>query len=213
MSAVQDAVRNGARFSPLSASLSGAAGPARWWAILCGMLARVRNWLGLSAFSGGLHERAISHYRRGVELFDRGRFKQAEREFTAALELATASTGLFQHRGAAFAEQGKHLEAIADYDTAIRLRPDYPDAYVDRGNSNHALGRSENALKDYSEAIRLRPDYGEAFANRAALHAEMGDSQASTEDAARARALGIDSTALKDLLSAAAERAGQGGEP
>ncbi len=98
--------------------------------------------LGMAYHSVGDDEKAIQNIRHslslkpdkrahidlGVVYMSKMKFKDAEREFNAALKLDTANAKAHNNLGAALASQGKYEESVYHFQKALCLDPDYRDA-------------------------------------------------------------------------------------
>jgi len=93
--------------------------------------------LGMAYHQLGNEEKAIENIRHsislkadqsahldlGAVLMSRGQFKDAEKEFLAALKLDSDNPKAHNNLGAALASQGNHLESIDHFQKALSLDP------------------------------------------------------------------------------------------
>ena len=117
--------------------------------------------LGMAYHSVGDDEQAIKNIRHslslkpdkrahidlGVVYMSKMRFKDAEREFAAALKLDANDAKAHNNLGAALASQGKYEEAIYHFQKALGLDPDNRDA---SDNFRNAL----DGMKSVKEGLR-----------------------------------------------------------
>jgi tetratricopeptide (TPR) repeat protein len=102
----------------------------------------------------------------GASYFEAGRFNEAIRWFSRAIELKADYFDAWNNRGAAYTNAGQIVEAIGDFDKAIALKPDSALAYNNRGAAYFNAGRLDEAIRDYSRAIELQPGYADALEDR-----------------------------------------------
>jgi tetratricopeptide (TPR) repeat protein len=93
--------------------------------------------------------------RTGNYRLEDGRYEDAVKEFTAALEKnpdhVLARLGL----AITYMQMEKIDEAMQEFNQVIEKNPDLAVAYADRGILNDRLGRHKEALADYKKAIEL----------------------------------------------------------
>src|SRR5260221_8310045 len=106
---------------------------------------------------------AIEFYNNGGDALQAGRYADAIKLYTKAIQLEPDYTYAFNDRGYAYSCLKDYQNAIHDYDKAIAFKPDYVLAFANRGDAYLGLKNYENALRDYAKVIALKPDYAEAF--------------------------------------------------
>ncbi len=129
---------------------------------------------------------AADHFRRGVELHEKGDLDGAIGEYTRAIDSGQLSTwnlaSALDNRGNAYDDKGEHDRAIQDHDQAIRLNPNYAAAFNNRGVAYGRKGDYDRAIQDYDQAIRLNPNYVLAFNNRGFDYRRKGDYDRAIQD-------------------------------
>lgn len=118
----------------------------------------------------------------GDKHFEKGRYSQAVKIYTRAIEMDPASGEAYCKRGLAYSLKRKHDLAIADHTEAIRLYPKHAGFYNARGLSYFEKGDYDLAITDYSEAIRLDPEDVQVRINRCEAYAAKGDYDKAWED-------------------------------
>ena len=101
------------------------------------------------------------HARLGADLYGRGLYAEAAKEFEAALaqaDYADLHNGLGVTRHA----QGLYPEAIAEFEAALALKPRYTDARANLGLTLRAAGRPDEARRALMQV--LEDDPGHALA-------------------------------------------------
>ncbi len=96
----------------------------------------------------------------GVEYFNMGLYKDAERECRLALAYEPSGTNAangYLNLGAALYWQGKKKEAAEAYDNAIKLKPDSPLGYWFMANILYLDGQTKKAIGFYEKAVELTP--------------------------------------------------------
>jgi len=101
-----------------------------------------------------------------------GDYQQAERSYTASLELDAFHHTSWLGRGQAFYNQGKYSQAAGDFAKALSLKPQ-PAVYVWWGKALEADGQPRAALSAYDEALRRDPNLAEAKDRMQSLHARF----------------------------------------
>ena len=96
----------------------------------------------------------------GVEYFNLGLYKDAEREYRQALAAEPAGVNAINdyiNLGAALYWQGKKKESMEAYDNAIRLKPDSPLGYWFMANILFHDNQTKKAIGFYKKAAELVP--------------------------------------------------------
>lgn len=100
-----------------------------------------------------------------VALHRQGRLAEAERLYTAVLQIDSANFDALHLLGILRTQQGKWEAAAALLSDAVRQNPASADAHSNLGNALNETGRHEDAIASYARAIALRPDFAEAHNN------------------------------------------------
>lgn len=113
-------------------------------------------------------EREVEHhYDKALDLNHMGDYKQAEIEFTKAIELIKVPfPEMIYNRGMMRSRLGDREGAIQDFNRAIDLNPDYGEAYTNRGAEKDEMGDYSGAILDYDKAIQIDPNDTIAWFNR-----------------------------------------------
>lgn len=111
---------------------------------------------------------------RGNARLALARAKDAENDFTAALELNPGIALAFANRAIARKAQALPAKALEDFQAAINLSPGTAALYSNRGNLYLAIGDAAKALKDYREALRLSPGVPQSLSGAGAALVELG---------------------------------------
>ena len=98
-----------------------------------------------------------------------GDYQQAERSYSASLQLDAFHHTSWLGRGQAFYNQGKYSQAAGDFAKALSLKPQ-PAVYVWWGRALEADGQPRAALSAYDEALRRDPNFAEAKERIQSLH-------------------------------------------
>ena len=111
----------------------------------------------------GLSSEVEQHYNSGVDLAERGRFGEAVKRFTLAVQLDPEFTLAYNNRGLAYYSLGEYRKALEDFDRVIRLDPELGDAYANRALAKALLGNLSEAEEDLKRAEEqgADPDYVE----------------------------------------------------
>jgi predicted TPR repeat methyltransferase len=112
---------------------------------------------------------AKSHFLEGVQLFEAGRFAEAETRFLASLALLPGRVSTLVNLGATQLSLGRPKEALAVLDEALANAPDDVGALGHRGVALVALQRLDEALATYERLLALDPSQIGAWVQRGKL--------------------------------------------
>ena len=126
-------------------------------------------------------EATAEHYiSRGVALHKVGDSKQAENDFTSAIELSPSDANVRDKRGSFYRNTRQYRQAIDDYTEAIKLDPT-AIRYSSLGRAYIGLKEYQLAISSYTEAIEQGPTASRYFI-RGILYQRLGDHQLAIED-------------------------------
>ena len=151
------------------------------WGIGCAALT-VLGLLWNAAMVRPAQDPPSDFYKRGVALFDQGKYTDALDAFTQAIEEAPKNGAAYRQRARCRSRLDDPKGALADFGKAIELNPRDAAAWNGRGVVRRALKDAKAALDDFNKAIELSPTYASAYNNRALLHADRGESAAAVAD-------------------------------
>lgn len=97
--------------------------------------------------------------RRGRFFINQGRYGEAIRDLSKAIELNPNDLTNFNDRAVAYSSSGQLDNALSDYNHVIELAPEIP-AYVynNRGNIYYKQKKYELAIADLRRALEIAPD-------------------------------------------------------
>jgi tetratricopeptide (TPR) repeat protein len=121
----------------------------------------------------GVEARAEAHKREGNALFLKGEYVQAERCYSAALELLPAAVALLSNRAKCRLKLKKWADAEDDADLALALEPTYVKALASRGSARAALGHKRAALEDLAKVLAAAPNAETVRAEMSSLRSEL----------------------------------------
>jgi tetratricopeptide (TPR) repeat protein/ferredoxin len=105
---------------------------------------------------------ADATFARGTQLAEEGRFEEAARELSAAVEKAPDSSAARFNLGGVLRRLGRNDAAIEQFRIASQLAPADADLLVELGLAYQAAGEREKAVAAFKEAIALAPESPEA---------------------------------------------------
>jgi tetratricopeptide (TPR) repeat protein len=116
--------------------------------------------------------------------------KEAEEDYSRAIEIDKGHADAYYNRGLIYLETKRYDLAIKDFSEVIKINPGAADAFCNRGNAYLAKGKTENALKDFASAIKIAPKDPDLYYNRALLYLSEGNETKGNEDMRAAATLG-----------------------
>ena len=93
----------------------------------------------------------------GNAAFKEGRFGDAVRLYTQALEHGSSCAVIYSNRSAAFASEANYRAALADAERCIVLEPMWAKGFARKAAALHGLQRHAAALQAYDEALQMEP--------------------------------------------------------
>jgi len=121
--------------------------------------------------------KARPHFNLGISYLKKGRLREAEREFKAAIALMPGNPEFHEHLANFYEREGRLPEALAQLERAIALKPDFARAHNLMGIVLSREGRLDEAEMAFSKAIALQPDYAEAHGNIAIFYEQRGNTE------------------------------------
>ena len=118
---------------------------------------------------------AESHADRALEMYERGRWAEAESELRKALSLHPDHAEWHYNLGLTLEAAERELEALSSYERAIELMPDQVEPLVAAGIMCSRLQRCEQAIGWLSRALTLDPRNEGAYAHKIDSLVRLGD--------------------------------------
>ncbi len=134
----------------------------------------------------------IRHIERGGIAYGSGEMRDAEREYTCAIQLRPDHPLAYNSRGRAREVLGLYDLAIEDYTVVLDLQPDYVAAYNNRGRIYYLQQQFGQAIADFNRAIEIDPTYALAYNNRGLVHLNIGHNDQAIADFEMAIELELD---------------------
>jgi|GEM_PF-3197043 len=129
------------------------------------------------------------HWLQAKVWWKKGKFEEAESEFTWALHAKGDHFPSVLHRGFLRTAMGNATGAAADGETAVLLEPANIAAYRLRGRARQELGDWAGAERDYDRIVQETPEDPGAYALRAEARLALNNLEGAWLDAERIRQL------------------------
>ncbi|KAI3468895.1 hypothetical protein Pfo_025558 [Paulownia fortunei] len=118
---------------------------------------------------------------KGNTAFAAGKFNDAIRHFTDAVNLAPTNHVLYSNRSAAYASLNKFSEALSDALKTVEIKPDWGKGYSRLGAAHMGLHNYSDAVSAYKKGLEIDP-------NNEALKSGLADAEAASARSSRPRA-------------------------
>lgn len=140
-------------------------------------------------------ESAETYNRRGERFRAWGLYKQAEADFTQAIQLEPDYAQAYQNRGSLYAwDLGRQEPALADFTRLVQLQPESMRAYFERGSTYVRLRQHAEAVSDFDRVIADAQESdltATAYQNRSSAHMRLRAYQQALADCERMLELGF----------------------
>ena len=97
------------------------------------------------------YDQAREHYRKGMRLYDVGRFDEVIKEFEAAYQYQDRPVTIF-NLAQAYRRAGNNAKALELYRTYLRKAPNAPD----RGEVEERIAALERAMAEVQDRVAQR---------------------------------------------------------
>lgn len=107
-------------------------------------------------------EDAGAYFRKGNELAEQGRFKEACTSYRRAVELGHVDAAVYLNWGLTLGKLGEHIEAAEKFKQAATTGPEFALAYFNWAMALEKLRKPKEALEMYRRVCELTPKDAEA---------------------------------------------------
>lgn len=97
------------------------------------------------------------YFNQGYEYALEGKFNEAIKEYTEAIQLNHNYTNAYYNRGWVYYRTTKYTDCIRDMSQVIQRDDTFQPAYMMRGAAYYGLQFYDKALKNYEKAVTLNP--------------------------------------------------------
>jgi len=118
---------------------------------------------------------AETHADRAQEMYERGRWAEAESELRKALSLNPDQPEWHYNLGLTLEASGRDLEALSSYERAVELLPDQSEPLIAAGVVCNRLQRHAQAVAWLDQALSLTPRNETAYAHKISAMIRLGD--------------------------------------
>lgn len=118
---------------------------------------------------------AEAHADRALELYERGRWAEAERELRKAISLNPDQAEWHYNLGLTLEAAGRDEEALVCYERSVELLPDQPEPLVAAAMVSNRLERYSAGLDWCARALILAPTCEPAYAEKISALAALGN--------------------------------------
>ena len=99
--------------------------------------------------------KVTTYYNDGISYLDLGKYDEAIKAFTKAIELDPGTSAIYYNRGTAYFVLEDYQKAIDDYSKAIKLDPSDAWAHSNRGAAYDELGEHRKAIDRQRHQVSL----------------------------------------------------------
>ncbi len=117
---------------------------------------------------------AEEHADRALEMYERGRWAEAEAELRRAIALNPEQPEWHFNLGLTLEAAGRDGEAMACYERAVDLMPGQADPLLAAGVVANRLGQYERAIESFERALEIDPRCELAYAHQIESYLRLG---------------------------------------
>lgn len=118
--------------------------------------------------------RALVYNHRGMARFGLGRYREALRDFSRALQFDPGNDRVFANRALTLRLLTRPGEALTDYDRAVEIAPSRLENYWGRAQLCFEMGLLVRALADCEKALNIQDDFAPARQLAGELRRRLG---------------------------------------
>jgi len=116
----------------------------------------------------------FKYYKRGIELYDLGRYEEAAEEFGRAIILNPRDASSHYNLGMALGSLDQRQKAVVAYRRAIRLAPDHSKSHFQLCATLAAVGRNWEAVDACREAVKFNRGNAAPYFHLGRAHSCLG---------------------------------------
>ena len=116
---------------------------------------------------------AEAHADRALEMFERGRWSEAESELRKAIELNPQQAEWHYNLGLTIEAAGRDSEALDCFARTAEMMPDQVEPAIAAGNTALRLSRFREAIDWFGRALRVDPRHEGAYAGTIDAHVRL----------------------------------------
>ena len=116
---------------------------------------------------------AYTYIHDGDRAYADGKFAEAVKSYTQALEIFDQNEYAYYNRGNAHRRLKDYAAAVEDYTLALQINPQDQFAYLYRGMSYQLMKQPEKAIEDFTALIQISDTNPAAYHHRAQSYVSL----------------------------------------
>ena len=111
--------------------------------------------------------------KKGLELYDKGKYEEAITCFDKALKMSEDSYQIWNNKGLAYYKLKKYEEAIKYFEKALSINPNYITGWYNKGSALYMMKNYNAAIVCFDKVLALDPKHSGAKSKKAQAQAAL----------------------------------------